>query len=81
MGLGSQQLCLHDQASVASAPCFGAHGPDRDRLPPAFPSALTAALPSMAQGTQDNPGLCLPWKQLGYWTPEAAKATCNGNTN
>lgn len=81
MGLGSQQLYLHDQASVASAPCFGVHELSRARLSPDFPSALTAAPPSTAQGRQGNPGFCLPWKRLECYTQEEAKATCNGNTN
>lgn len=34
MGLGSQQLCPHDKANVASASFLGVQGLGRDWLPP-----------------------------------------------
>lgn len=55
MGLGSQQLCLHDQASVASALCFGARGLGRDKL--LHISHLLLQQHCLAQGREDNAGL------------------------
>lgn len=54
--MGSQQLCPHDKANVASASFLGVQGLGRDWLPPDFPSALTAALPGTGHGRKDNSG-------------------------
>lgn len=50
MGLGSQQLCPHDKANVASASFLGVQGLGRNCLPPDFPSVPTAASPGTGQG-------------------------------